>query len=163
MQPAIRPVVKLFKVQLSRWRLVRDLGIHLLDVTAKSGNPAFAPRFDDVMAYKRGELSEEEYTRRYLQRMSISKKRFPQEWEKLKAIHLPIAVACYCKAGVFCHRHLFVGIAADYLKDAGIDVKLMYEITSLIPPQTETPPDDPTDTRSTTPAGTAGPPRQDRE
>jgi hypothetical protein len=126
--------VTLYTVQLSKWRLVRELGITLLDVTAKSGNPAFAPLFDNVMAYKRGELSEEEYLERYLMRMRQSRRKFPEEWEKLKTLSDKIAVACYCRDGAFCHRHPFRDLLSDYLKDAQFEVKHAGELRSAIPP-----------------------------
>jgi hypothetical protein len=129
--------ITLFTVQLSKWRLVRELGVTLLDITAKSGVTAFAPLFDDVMAYKRGALSEEEYTRRYLGRMRHSRRDQPKEWERVKTLSDKIALACYCKAGAFCHRHLFMDLIGDYLKDAHFEVKHAGELTSSIPPNTD--------------------------
>jgi hypothetical protein len=126
--------ITLYTVQLSRWRLVRELGITLLDITAKSGTPAFAPLFDDVMAYKRGALSEEQYTRRYLARMRHSRREQAKEWERIKTLPDRIALACYCKVGVFCHRHLFRDLLSNYLKDAQFEVKYAGELTSTTPP-----------------------------
>lgn len=105
--------IKVWTIQMSKWRLARDKDIYFLDITAKSGMLAFAPKFSDVMAYKRGELSEEEYTRIYLERMEESKRLFPLKWSSL-AKRPQIAFACYCKAGVFCHRHLFVDIVEKH-------------------------------------------------
>lgn len=129
--------ITLYTVQLSRWRLVRELGITLLDITAKSGTPAFAPLFDDVMAYKRGDLSEEEYTKRYMGRMRHSRREQPKEWERVKTLSDKIALACYCKAGVFCHRHIFKDLISDYLKDGHLEVKYAGELLSPIPPHVE--------------------------
>lgn len=88
---------------------------------------AFAPNFDYVMAYKRGEMSEEEYTFHYLERMKTSRRVNPQAWEKLKE-QKEVALACYCASGVFCHRHLFSGLMKDYLKEQGFETSLMGEL-----------------------------------
>jgi hypothetical protein len=128
------PKITLYTVQLSRWRLVRELGITLLDITAKSGTLAFAPLYDDVMAYKRGALSEEQYTKRYLARMRHSRREQPKEWVRIKTMSDRVALACYCKADVFCHRHLFKDLLSDYLKDAHFEVKYAGELTSEVPP-----------------------------
>jgi uncharacterized protein YeaO (DUF488 family) len=130
------PTIKLYTVQLAKWRLVRELGITLLDITAKSGAPCFAPRFEDVMAYKHNELTEEDYTDRYLLRMRQSRRDQPEEWEKLKTLSDRIALACYCKPGVFCHRHLFRDLLVDYLKDARFEVECQGELTGLLPTKT---------------------------
>ncbi|SAK59382.1 GIY-YIG catalytic domain protein [Caballeronia arationis] len=124
----------IWTIQLSKWRLARELGIHLIDCTARSGISAFAPLFDDVMAYKRGVLSEEQYTKRYLARMRHSRREQSKEWERVKTLPERIALACYCKAGVFCHRHLFRDLLSDYLKDAQFEVKCAGELISSIPP-----------------------------
>ena len=112
---------------MSQWRKAKDLGIVLCDITAKSGLKPYAPDFADVMAYKRGELSEEEYTKIYLDRMARSKIRFPKRWETLKN-ESHIAFACYCKVDAFCHRHLFISLVKEYLEAENYEVILMGEI-----------------------------------
>lgn len=126
--------IQLWTVQLSRWRLVRELGLTLLDITAKSGNPSFAPLYEDVMHFKRHEMNWDEYKEIYEQRMRQSKRENPEEWEKLKTSSDKLVAACYCRADEpHCHRHLFKHILADYLKDAQIEVTLCGEITGYLP------------------------------
>jgi ribA/ribD-fused uncharacterized protein len=113
-------------IQMANHRKLKD-GMHLLDTTAKSGVPAFAPVFSNVMAYKDGTLSEEEYTRRYLEKMAASQVTSASIWEEL-LVHKQVAVACYCTPGKFCHRHLFVPIMKAYLEERGHTVELMGEL-----------------------------------
>lgn len=120
--------IEIWTVQLARWRLVRQLGLALLDITVKSGVKAFAPDWEFLMAYKRGEIDQAEYTRLYLERMEESKRRFPKTWEGL-ATHPKVALACYCQAGAFCHRLLFRDLMEQHLKDQGLDVTLQGELT----------------------------------
>lgn len=106
---------------MGKWRAAKDKGVFLLDITAKTGRPAFAPDFGDVMRYKRGELSEQEYTKIYLDRMEESKLVLPRSWQSLNK-RSEIALGCYCKAGVFCHRHLFKEIMQVHLEAQGFTV-----------------------------------------
>jgi hypothetical protein len=114
-------VYHIWTVQMSKWRLVKERGIAFLDITAKSGIAAFAPDFNDVMRYKRGELFEGEYTKIYLERMARSKIVCPRYWRSLNR-RPEIALACYCKAGVFCHRHLFKKLMQEELEQQGFTV-----------------------------------------
>lgn len=93
-----------------------------------SGQRAFAPDFGDVKAYKRGELSEQEYSRIYLQRMRQSLQENPNAWHKLRE-YRQVALACYCKPGAFCHRHLFADMMKSYLEKNGIKAHIEGEIT----------------------------------
>lgn len=96
---------KIYTVQMAKWRLVRDKEIPLIDITVKSGNHAFAPTWDNLKAYKEGRLTEDEYRKRYIEKMRESYRSQREEWDKL--LDMPVlALACYCKAGKFCHRHI---------------------------------------------------------
>lgn len=121
-------MIELWTIQMSSWRIAKARDIFLLDVTAMSGHPPFAPEFNYVRMYKRGELSEEGYTRLYLEKMAFSQERYPKYWENIEKKGV-LALACYCKAGAFCHRILLVDIIIDYYKKKGIEVKYMGEIT----------------------------------
>lgn len=127
--------IQLWTVQLAKWRLVRELGITLLDITAKSGNASFAPRYEDVMNWKHHKLNWEEYEEIYRQRMYQSRRDNPDEWAKLKTLSDKLALACYCKPTDKCHRFIFREILTDYLKDAHLDVSYRGEITNYLPPQ----------------------------
>jgi uncharacterized protein YeaO (DUF488 family) len=131
---AIMKHVDLYSVQISKWRLVRELGITLLDITAKSGNPSFAPLYEDVMSYKHGKMNWDEYKAIYEHRMTQSKRDNKEEWDKLKTLGDKIAIACYCRADeANCHRHIFKHLLADYLKDAQFEVTYHGEITTYLP------------------------------
>lgn len=119
--------VHIWTVQLARWREARKLGIPMLDITAKSGNPAFAPDYSRVMDYKWGVISQERYTQLYIDRMRRSLREQPEEWEKLKE-QPKVALACYCRPGEYCHRHLFKELMEKYLTAQGMEVKQMGEI-----------------------------------
>lgn len=121
-------VYHIWTIQMSKWRVAKERGIAFLDITAKSGIAAFAPDFNDIMKYKRGELSEEEYTEIYLKRMERSKVACPRFWKSLNRRY-EVALACYCKAGVFCHRHLFKDLMQKELEQQGFTVIQEGELT----------------------------------
>lgn len=121
-------VIEIYTIQIGQHRLLKNTDIKFLDVTAKSGWKAFAPDFGDVMKYKRGEMDEQEYTRIYKRRMELSRMANVSLWNNLKKAK-KMAIACYCKAGVFCHRHLLKEDFKTYLELAGFEVKLMGEYT----------------------------------
>lgn len=77
--------VQIWTVQLAQWRKVRELGIKLLDTTAASGESAFAPHMGDVQLYKAGNMSEEEYTEIYYQKMRDSYLTNSERWELLSS------------------------------------------------------------------------------
>ena len=89
-------------VQLSR---SRGLDVPVVDVTVKSasGEARFvAPTWDMVMGYKRGIISEEEYTLLYEDILECNERRildFFSTYDK-------VALACYCRPAAFCHRVL---------------------------------------------------------
>ena len=122
--------IHIWTVQVPRHRMVRRMGIHFLDITAKSGVQAFAPEFRQVMRYKNGEINELEYTRLYDDRMEYSLVNYPEMWAKLKE-HRKVALACYCAPNTFCHRRLFSTMMKNYLQGQGLQV---VEEGELIPP-----------------------------
>lgn len=117
----------IWTIQLAKWRNAKRQGIFLLDTTAKSGIQQFAPTMENVLAFKRNQLSVREYTERYTQRMAVSRERFPKVWEGLMSSNR-FAIACYCRAGEFCHRHLFATEAETYLKNKGYKVERKGEL-----------------------------------
>lgn len=121
---------ELWTIQLSKWRVAKALEIPLLDITAKTGLAAFAPDFQDVMSYKRGEMDADEYTRIYKLRMEQSKLKYPVRWASLLT-KPKLALACYCAAGRFCHRHLCAEIFRDYLNSFEHRVHLRGELLSV--------------------------------
>jgi len=124
-----KKVIKVWTIQMGSWRLAVERKIIMLDVTAKSGNSAFAPDYSAVMDYKNGKMTEEQYTTLYLTRMRQSFKQAFLEWEKLKE-YTEVAIACYCKPNTFCHRYIFVDLMKKYLEREGFVVQLCGEITN---------------------------------
>lgn len=117
----------IFTIQISMWRYARDLNIPLVDITAKSGIKTFAPHWDDLMAYKRGEMDNEEYSRRYYEKVIPTLRTKPQDWEILSK-NKTYALACYCRPGDFCHRHLFAMLSVTYLQTQGHVVEFKGEL-----------------------------------
>lgn len=101
-----------YTAQIARWPIVKQPNITMIDVTVKSGNPVFAPRWDMVMNHKHQGLSDWDYTEQYLIMMRDSYQHNRQEW--MRVIDLQnVAFTCYCppcteRKSVFCHRLLLV-------------------------------------------------------
>jgi uncharacterized protein YeaO (DUF488 family) len=119
--------MQLWTIQMARWRLAQAQGIHFIDTTVKSGNPAFAPTWDIVLASKSGQMSPQEYTQRYLELMRQSLRHNPAPWEQLQQQE-KIALACYCPAGQFCHRLVLAAALTKYLQSKGIAVDARGEL-----------------------------------
>lgn len=100
----------LFTAQMSKWRQLKAANIELIDTTVKTGEATWRPTWDMVMASKSGELSNEDYTRLYLEMMRESYRANPAEWDRLLLSTGPKAIACYCAPGHFCHRHILKDI-----------------------------------------------------
>ncbi len=121
--------IHIWTIQIAKWRVAKAQEIFFLDITAKSGHKAFAPHFRDVLAFKQGLVSEEDYTKLYLDRMYASQDTNWKAWRSLKN-HPRIAFGCYCRAGTFCHRHLFTDLATTYLEQSGYEVVQEGELTA---------------------------------
>lgn len=122
--------MRLWTIQLARWRLAKELGVELLDITVKSGEQTFAPGKDALYAYKRGELTDDQYTELYRKKMNQSLKENPERW--LEVIGKDeLVIACYCPAGKYCHRCLLVGFFEKLCKHHEIAFKYEGE---MLPP-----------------------------
>lgn len=136
----------IWTLQIAQWRLANTFFIEPLDITAKSAkglNKEFAPHFNDVMRHKDGHLSDDQYTDIYIRKIRQSKIDTPKAWQGLKT-HQRVALMCYCRAGVFCHRHLMVPEMKAYLEAEGHEVVLHGELTAngedcmqTVPPKPE--------------------------
>lgn len=101
--------MEIYTIQVAKFRLARELGIPVVDTTRKSGRQEFAPDWSMILAYKDGQMSKEEYTEKYMEKMLRMFNQYRPEWEDFIAKPL-VAVSCYCAPHVFCHRHLLVDI-----------------------------------------------------
>lgn len=97
--------MRLKTIQIAKWRLL-DNDHLLLDTTVKSGDKIFAPTWSIVRDVKDGTITPEQYTKVYRELMLSSWRDNKEHW--LSIINEPkiVTLACYCKAGDFCHRHL---------------------------------------------------------
>jgi len=97
--------MEIWTIQMAQWRLAKKLDITLIDTTIKSGNPIFAPTWEMVSSFKNGCLEEEAYTILYVSLIRERWMTHRSEFEEV--LKMPkVALACYCPAGNFCHRHL---------------------------------------------------------
>lgn len=72
---------------------------------------AFAPEKDLLLRRKQGLVSDEEYTKSYLEQLnSLDRK---EVVDLLESIPGKVALCCYCGKDKFCHRH----ILSKWLKD----------------------------------------------
>lgn len=78
----------------------------VIDVTVKSsvGDARYAaPTWDMVMGYKNNKITKEEYAVLYEDILAVNSKNI---LEFFKSFTEEIAIACYCRPGMFCHRVL---------------------------------------------------------
>ena len=117
----------LYTYQLAHHRRLMKGDIPLLDTTVKTGDKRLAPNWDIVMGVKNGTITEAQYTTEYLAILNQSWNDHPDFFKWLYS-HEVLAVGCYCRAGVFCHRHLLV----SFLKERGKDVRYFGEISQVL-------------------------------
>ena len=99
-------MTSVFTVQIGvagRIGLIEDR--RYLDVTVKSGDGVFAPTWEMVMGSKEGRMSQKEYTDCYYVMMRDSYRWNRARWNEVLGMD-EVILACYCRGGWFCHRHL---------------------------------------------------------
>lgn len=121
--------MEIFTIQMGRYRLAKEKKLDFVDTTVKSGLKMFAPTWDMVLGHKNGSVSDEEYTQRYRQMMIESMRENKQAWLEFIERKEPVALACYCKPGVFCHRLLLKDIFAELCKKKEIPFLYYGELT----------------------------------
>lgn len=105
--------MKLYTAQIPKWRALKAAGIPLIDATVKSGKEpsgapsVFAPSWELVQGYLRGEITPEQYTEAYTKAMRLSFQQHTTRWLEVLGQDT-VAIGCYCKPGAFCHRLLLV-------------------------------------------------------
>ena len=124
--------VEVWTIQMGQWRKAKALGIELVDITVKSGLKAFAPTWEMVESVKtctpENKASvESEYVVNYRLAMQHSWLENREEWVALLG-KPKIALACYCKAGDFCHRTLLVGYLKAVAEALGVEFNYMGEL-----------------------------------
>ncbi|AXH70754.1 hypothetical protein [Vibrio phage BONAISHI] len=119
--------MKLYTVQLAKYRLCGKVNAEFLDTTIKTGVYAFAPNWDMVLAHKAGTMSDDEYVELFKIRMIESQKTYPEIWSALAHVDT-LAIGCYCKAGKFCHRLLLIDYFKTYCEENEIPFEYMGEL-----------------------------------
>ena len=119
--------MEVYTIQMAQWRKAKERGIQLLDTTVKSGDKVFAPAWGMVEAVKSGRISEEEYSLDYRRMMMMSLKNNASRWKEVIRGE-PVAIACYCGYGLFCHRHLLVQYFDEICTSRGIPFEYKGEI-----------------------------------
>lgn len=123
--------MELYTIQLAKHRWAASAGIKVIDTTVKSGLFYLAPTWDMVLGFKRGELTADGYTKRYEERMLHMYNHYRPEWDAFLAEPC-MAIACYCSAGRFCHRHLLKDIVRRVLRSRKVDFIDCGEITGAV-------------------------------
>lgn len=121
-------MLSIYTIAIPQWRKAKAQGIELFDITAKSGFEPFAPYKDVLYAYKRGEVTDDEYTKIYLNKLREHFRAVPEDFQNFLERQAPVAIACYCKAGSFCHRYIFKTFIMEVAEDNGYDVEYKGEI-----------------------------------
>lgn len=128
---ADKHVVRVFTIQMGKWRLARDHQIDVVDTTHASRFQLFSPLRDAVYAYKNGTIDEEEYSKIYHNTLVASWQKNRQKWmDFLQAAPLS-ALACYCDKDKFCHRHLLVKFLEKLCKQLDIPFEYYGELTDV--------------------------------
>lgn len=107
--------MEIYTMQLSKWRLAKKQDIQIIDCTLKSGvhhcgERWLAPTKNLLWAYKEGTIGKEQYEKEYLSIMRERYIRDKQWFIDFCNTKDPLAIACYCKGGGFCHRYLLIKI-----------------------------------------------------
>ena len=110
--------MKIYTCQMSQYRKAKSLGISFYDVTVKSGDKQFAPTWDFLMKYKQ-DGDEQAYIEKFIPLMRENYINNKKYWIDFLSQD-EIAIACYCKKGDFCHRHLLVDIFEKVCKHNNI-------------------------------------------
>ena len=125
--------VPLKTVQIAQWRKVDKERDTYLDITVKSGMRCLAPLFKNLMAHKAGEIDNDTYRAEYVKLMVA---RIRDNPENFRALFLDllngkesIVLACYCRAGHFCHRYILINDVLPMVNELlGIDFEYLGEI-----------------------------------
>lgn len=98
-------MLTIYTIQIAKWRLAKSKGIRLTDTTVKSGLGFLAPSWEMVLGHKNDGMSCEQYTKLYDECIARSQANHPDLWDDLLKQET-LCLACYCRAGFFCHRLL---------------------------------------------------------
>lgn len=103
----------------------------IIDVTvANKKEKVFSPTWSMVMDFKKGSLSEEDYTEMYYEHMRESHRLYRSRWEEVLNMDV-VVLKCFCNDDDFCHTNLladiFVKLGATYMGRIRKEVKVFKE------------------------------------
>lgn len=118
-----------YTIQMAKHRILQGRDIEFIDTTVKSGKDSpFKPSWEIVLGYKSNVINQAQYTERYISLMRTSYKEHTSIW--LSFLNKDkVAIACYCKAGCFCHRLLLIDILTKVAIKHGIEFQYLGELT----------------------------------
>lgn len=118
---------QIYTVSLSNSGSASIRDIPVIDITVKTGNRAFAPQWSYLWDYKRKVIDSDRYTQLFLRDMKQSQVEQSEAWKELS--QLPkVALACYCRPGDFCHRHIVANLLVDYQVKRGYEAFIEGEL-----------------------------------
>ena len=120
--------MELFTIQLSQWRIAKQLAIPLLDTTVKTGEKTFSPTWNLVTRIKAGAIDENAYRAEYFDIMRQSYVKNTLRWHEVVTMD-KVAIACYCPPNCFCHRHLLKEIFEKVCMRQGLPFLYSGELT----------------------------------
>lgn len=125
--------MQVYTISMSQWRVAKKANIPLIDITVKNSKSGFAPSWDLLQRYKAGEITGDGYAVEYKslikQRWFKNNNHLQNETLDLINSETPIALACFCASGEFCHRHLVVDFLKWKCQQHGINFEYMGELT----------------------------------
>lgn len=119
--------MELYTVQMAKWRECKKLDIEFKDITIMTGDSIFAPTWGMVKGHKSGRLTDHDYVNEYRELMTFSYRNHKEEWLDLLRSD-KVAIACFCKAGSFCHRRLLVSMLDLVARTHQIEFKYIGEL-----------------------------------
>lgn len=129
--------MELYTIQIAQWREAKARGVTFIDTTVKSGHKELAPTWEMVYLSKNStdenrEANHRVYTDLYKAIVVRSYKTNPDFWHSLLA-NDKLAIGCYCKEGVFCHRHILKDFIAFLCKGLKIPFVYLGELKKEVP------------------------------
>lgn len=121
--------MKLWRVQLGKWRKAKELEIPLLDITVKSGEVIFAPSWGDVKKYKASKKTVDDiavYVVKYYEKLNFTMANEEVRFKEVLNMD-KVAIACYCKQtpDIYCHLETFEEACRFACKKLGIEYEYM--------------------------------------
>jgi uncharacterized protein YeaO (DUF488 family) len=120
-------MLTIYTIQIAKWRLAKAKQIRITDTTVTSGLGFLAPSWEMVLGHKNGGMSCEQYTKLYDECIQRSQTHHPEQWGDLLKPET-LCLACYCRAGFFCHRLLLAKHLQAYAEKQGVFCTLAGEL-----------------------------------